>query len=73
MEYWETHLCPHYLESGAIKVIPAPPPDHRFVSKCFFVEKTTSGYRLVVDLRFVNAFFPDKKIKFENLSLLRFA
>ena len=35
--------------------------------------KTTSGFRLVVDLRTVNEHFEAHKIKFENLGLLRFA
>jgi hypothetical protein len=37
------------------------------------VGKSTGGYRLVLDLRHINSFFEGKKIKFENLSLLRFA
>ena len=45
----------------------------RHVSKCFFVKKSTSGYRLVIDLKYVNTFYPDEKIKFENISMLRFA
>ena len=72
-QYWHTTLKPHYVNSGAIRHIPPPPPHARHVSRCFFVEKTSSGWRLVVDLRFVNTFFETQKIKFENLSLLKFA
>lgn len=72
-KYWHTILKPHYIRGGAIRRIPAPPPHRRHVSRCFFVEKTSGGYRLVIDLRFVNLFFDEHKIKFENLSLLKFA
>ena len=73
LAYWRDKLLPHYLASGAIEEMPAPTKDAAFVSKCFFVPKTSSGYRLVVDLREINTYFEDHKIKFENLSLLRFA
>ena len=60
------------MASGAIKRIPPPPTNRRFVIKSFFVPKSSGGYRLVIDLRFVNNHFPDNKIEFEDLSLLRF-
>ena len=36
------------------------------------MEKGSGGFRLVVDLRRVNEAFEERKVKFENLSLLRF-
>ncbi len=42
------------------------------VFKCFFVEKTSGGFRLVVDLRFLNEHLEELKIKFENLCMLHF-
>ena len=73
LDYWRQTLKPHYLQSGAIRQIPAPPPDNRHISKCFFVSKSSGGWRLVIDLRFINEHFEPLKIKFENLSLLKFA
>ncbi len=71
--YWHTKLKPHYISSGAIQRIDLPQKNNRYISRCFFVEKSSGGFRLVIDLRNINEHFPDKKIKFENLSMLRFA
>lgn len=43
------------------------------MSRSFFVEKTSGGFRLVLDLKFVNLHFEFPKVKFENLSVLRYA
>ena len=72
LQYWNTKLKPHYLASGAIRRIPPPPPHRRHISKCFFVAKSSGGHRLVIDLRKINSYFPGQKIKFEDLSMLRF-
>ena len=71
--YWHTKLRPHYLSSGAIRLVPPPPANNRYISKCFFVPKSSGGYRLVIDLKFINKHFDVQKIKFENLGTLRFA
>lgn len=73
LHYWHTKLKTHYLASGAIERIPPPQKHEAFVSKCFFVPKSSSGYRLVVDLREINTHFEPLKIKFEDLGLLRYA
>lgn len=73
LTYWTQRLKPHYLASGAIISIAPPLKQHQYVSKCFFVPKSSGGYRLVVDLKFVNRFFEVHKIKFENLGMLRYA
>ena len=65
--YWQTRLKLHYLSSGAIQLIPPPKLGAQYVSKCFFVAKSSGGYRLVIDLKFVNQHFTVHKIKFENL------
>ena len=59
LKYWKENLEPHYLSTGAIKRIPAPSTQDQYVSKAFFVVKTSGGYRLVVDLRFINQYFPE--------------
>ena len=41
------------------------------MSRSFFVPKNKGGYRLVLDLKFVNQFFSFAKVKFENLSVLK--
>lgn len=51
--------------------IPPPPAHEQYVSKSFFVEKSSGGFRLVIDLRFVNNFFDFAKVKFENLPVLK--
>ncbi len=73
LAYWHNTLKPHYLSGGAIRRISPPPKGTGHVSKCFFVEKASGGFRLVVDLRFLNEHFEEHKIKFENLSMLQFA
>lgn len=42
-----------------------------YVSRSFFVEKSGGGFRLVLDLKFVNRFFDFPKVKFENLGVLK--
>jgi asparagine N-glycosylation enzyme membrane subunit Stt3 len=37
------------------------------------VEKSTGGFRLVLDLKFINNFFEFEKVRFENLAQLRYA
>lgn len=37
------------------------------------MEKSTGGFRLVLDLKFVNLFFSFDKVRFENLAQLRYA
>ena len=41
------------------------------MSRSFFVEKSSGGFRLVLDLKFVNKFFEFPKVKFENLAVLK--
>jgi hypothetical protein len=43
------------------------------VNRSFFVPKSSGGYRLVLDLRFINNFFAFNKVKFETLAILRYA
>lgn len=62
---------PHYLSSGAIIEIPPPNRGEAYVSRSFFVEKSGGGFRLVLDLKFVNRFFEFPKVKFENLGVLK--
>ena len=57
LAYWTQKLKPHYLASGAIVQIPPPTASKQFVSKCFFVPKSSGGFRLVVDLKYINTFF----------------
>ena len=71
--YWRQHLLPHYIATGALKEIPHPPRNQRFISAAHLEPKAKGGYRLVVDLRLVNTWFDKVPIKFETLSLLRFA
>ena len=37
------------------------------------MEKSSGGYRLVLDLKYLNSYFEFPKVTFENLSVLRFA
>ncbi len=60
MAYWLEKLEPHYIYTGAIRRIDPPATDDQFVSKALFVAKASGGYRLVVDLRFINQFFPEQ-------------
>ena len=66
-------LRQHYLDSGAIVKIDAPSREAQYVSRSFFVEKGSGGFRLVIDLKFLNGFFDFPKVKFENLNMLRHA
>jgi hypothetical protein len=43
----------------------------QWVSRCFLVPKSGGGWRLVVDLRRLNTFFPKKFMKMETLKRLR--
>lgn len=43
------------------------------MSRSFFVPKSSGGYRLVIDLRFLNQHFTFNKVKFESLPILKFA
>jgi hypothetical protein len=45
-------LEPHYLSSGAIVKI--NPPVEQYVNRSLFVEKSSGGYRLVFDLKYLN-------------------
>ena len=71
--YWRTVLWDHYVSSGAIIPIDAPKVHMQHVSRSFFVEKGSGGFRLVIDLKFLNGFFDFPKVKFENLNMLRHA
>lgn len=42
------------MNSGAIVPIPAPAKNEQFVSRSFFVDKNSGGYRLVIDLKHLN-------------------
>jgi hypothetical protein len=53
MDYWNSTLAPHYLETGAIKVI-NPIESEKFISRAFMVPKSSGGFRLVIDLRRIN-------------------
>ena len=64
---------PHYLTSGAIVAIEPPAAGQQFLSRCFFVPKSTGGFRLTIDLRTINSHFVFPKVNFENLSVLRYA
>ena len=44
----------------------------QWVSRCFLVPKSGGGWRLVVDLRHLNTFFPKKTMKMESLKRLRY-
>lgn len=59
------------MASGAIIEISPPSKEVQYVSRSFFVPKSSGGFRLVIDLRFVNKFFTFAKTKFENLSVLK--
>lgn len=43
----------------------------QFVSRCFLVPKAGGGWRLVIDLRFLNKFFAKRSMKMETLKHLR--
>lgn len=62
----------HYLSSGAIVRIDKPGFNKQFVSRSFFVEKSSGGFRLVLDLKHINGYFEFPKVKFENLSVLKY-
>jgi hypothetical protein len=57
------------LSTGAIKRITHP----RYVSRSFLVDKTSGGFRLVVDLRRINKAFAASSVKYETLKVLRTA
>ncbi len=73
LEYWRTKLLPHYLVTDAIRQIKLPAQQDRYISRCHFEEKSSGGYRLVVDLRNVNKHFEQKGLKYETLALLKYA
>jgi hypothetical protein len=70
ISYWNDYLRGHYLDTGAIKQIAAQDAQH--ISRSFLVEKSSGGFRLVVDLRHVNSHFEPPKTKFETLAQLRY-
>ena len=43
------------------------------MSRTFFVKKGSGGFRLVIDLKYLNTFFEFPKVKFESLPVLKFA
>ena len=54
------------LAQGIIRVV--PPAEQCHVSHAFIIPKATPGkYRLIVDYRPVNAFFPNLPIQYENI------
>jgi hypothetical protein len=65
--YWEGTLLPHYIATGAIIEIERPQHKDTFISNCHFEPKGSGGYRLVVDLRFINTFFEKCHLKYETL------
>ncbi len=61
-------LRDHYLFTGAIKVLTAVP---KFCCSAFLVPKKDGGYRLVVDLRPTNKYFPTMATTYETLNWLK--
>ena len=61
-------LRDHYLDTGAIRKLDTAP---RHCCAAFLVPKKSGGYRLVVDLGPVNAYFPTMSVRYENLTWLR--
>ena len=70
--YWCNTLKPHYLAIGAMVPIAPPTTAMRYVSKGRLVSKGTGGYRLIIDLRKLNKYFRNIKVKYETLSVLRY-
>ena len=61
-------MSAHYLQTGAIKIV----NNSQYISKARLIPKKNGGFRLIVDLRFVNKFFKIPHFKIENLSLLQY-
>jgi hypothetical protein len=51
--------------------IPPPAPSQRFVSRSFFIPKSSGGFRLVLDFKFLNSHFHVEKVKYESLATLQ--
>ena len=58
----------HYLSTGAIRQLTSAP---KYCCSAFLVPKKTGGYRLVVDLRPINKYFPTMSTTYETLSWLQ--
>ena len=58
----------HYLSTGAIRQLTSAP---KHCCSAFLVPKKTGGFRLVVDLRPINKYFPTMSTTYETLSWLQ--
>ena len=66
LEFLDAEL-PRLLKDGHWEVATSS----SWVSRCFLVPKAGGGWRLVIDLRHLNTFFPKKSMKMETLKRLR--
>ena len=61
-------LKEHYLSTGAIKQLTEAP---KHCCSAFLVPKKDGGFRLVVDLRPINKYFPTMSTTYETLNWLK--
>ena len=66
LSFLDTELARLVREGHWEKTAPS-----RWTSRCFLVPKAGGGWRLVIDLRYLNTFFPKRTMKMETLKRLR--